>query len=752
MHFEDMECRWKKPWVTLMGATVLMMIQIFGSSSGCFPEEKISLLEFKNSYSDDSLLPSWVDDPNSNNCCEWDRVTCDPSSNHVTDLSLHGLYRNGSMPNHYGVFDCYGSPSLNSSLFLPFKELRTLNLSFNCFGDFIWNPDNRSTSTLETLETFDLSHNNLNEGVLEFLFGLTSLKNLILAANNFVGLFPSKGICRLKQLEVLDLGGNDFEGTLDICLSNMSSLRTLDFSDNSLSGKISTSLIASLVSLEHLSLYGNKFEGVFSLNILANLTKLKVLQLGDMDSRTFQVQTEHPAWNASFQLEQLNLFSCKINSPTYRTPSFLSSQNRLKFLDLSKNNLVGEFPNWMLVNYTKLKALYLNGNFFTGNIKLPRDPILHGMDQLHVLDISSNHIQGKLPSNIGFFFPNLQYLDVSSNMFDGHIPASIGEMSNLTVLNLGNNNISGSIPENIVIGCTSLLHLFIEANQLNGTLLSCIAKPGLYTLSASRNNFEGSIVTQDKCQHDFIFLDLSQNNFSGALPSCLNMSSAKIIYLYGNRLTGAIPGGLLNSRRLLAIDLSDNNFMGTIPKSIYDSESLTLLFLGNNQLQVELMSWLDLSSNRLTGEIPHQLGDLSRLIALNLSHNRLSGLIPESFHKMRSVEILDLSNNHLSGQIPIQLSELTFLEYFNVSYNNLSGRTPNEKQFTTFDNSSYQGNPYLYGDWDNDNKHIPITPIDDGKNIPITPIDDGKKDATAASYVTVILVFMAIRWINPLHE
>ncbi|KAL4366039.1 receptor-like protein 9a [Arachis hypogaea] len=827
MHFEDMECRWKKPWVTLMGATVLMMIQIFGSSSGCFPEEKRSLLEFKASYSDDSLLPSWVDEPNSN-CCEWERVTCDPSSNHVTDLSLHGLYKDGSMPNHYGVFDCYGSPSLNSSLFLPFKELRTLNLSFNCFGDFIWNPDNRSTSTLETLETFDLSHNNLNEGVLEFLFGLTSLKNLIFAANNFVGLFPSKGICRLKQLEVLDLGGNDFEGTLDICLSNMSSLRTLDFSDNSLSGKISTTLIASLVSLEHLSLYGNKFEGVFSLNILANLTKLKVLQLGDMDSRTFQVQTEHPAWNASFQLEQLNLFSCKINSPTYRTPSFLSSQNRLKFLDLSKNNLVGEFPNWMLVNYTKLKALYLNGNFFTGNIKLPCGPILHGMDQLHVLDISSNHIQGKLPNNIGFFFPNLEYLDVSSNMFDGHIPASIGEMSNLTVLNLGNNSISGSMPENIVIGCTSLLHLFIEENQLNGTLLSCIAKPGLYTLSASRNNFEGSIVTQEKCQHDFIFLDLSQNNFSGALPSCLNMSSAKIIHLFGNRLTGAIPEGLLNSRRLLAIDLSDNNFMGTIPESIYDSESLTLLLLGKNQLQgnlssqicelrnlqvldlsensltgsipsclenlrfagrmqflnfpnidfisliplnseydmfgfamyagytyvqvtfkgrpllfhgniVELISLLDLSSNRLTGEIPHQLGDLSGLIALNLSHNRLSGLIPESFHKMQSMESLDLSNNHLSGQIPIQLSELTSLSHFNVSYNNLSGRVPNENQFETFDNSSYQGNPYLY--WDNDNKHIPITPI-----------DDGKKDATAASYVTVILVFMAIRWINPLQE
>ena len=132
-----MEWLWKKPWLVLVGTIVL--VHVFGSSSGCFPEEKVSLLDFKAAYSNESLLPSWVDDPSSN-CCDWERVTCDSTSGHVITLSLYGLYTNGSMPDDHGGFHCYGFPRLNVSLFLSFKELRSLNLSYNCFGDFIWRP------------------------------------------------------------------------------------------------------------------------------------------------------------------------------------------------------------------------------------------------------------------------------------------------------------------------------------------------------------------------------------------------------------------------------------------------------------------------------------------------------------------------------------------------------------------------------------------------------------------------------------
>ncbi|MBA0553373.1 hypothetical protein Golob_012561, partial [Gossypium lobatum] len=112
--------------------------------------------------------------------------------------------------------------------------------------------------------------------------------------------------------------------------------------------------------------------------------------------------------------------------------------------------------------------------------------------------------------------------------------------------------------------------------------------------------------------------------------------------------------------------------------------------------ELEYKSGIDLSCNRLTGEIPTKIGNLSDIRSLNLSHNNLTGHILSIFSKLKQIESLDLSHNNLIGRIPTQLTGLNTLAVFDVSYNNLSGSIPSPKaQFETFDECNYVENPFL---------------------------------------------------------
>ncbi|GLT45971.1 hypothetical protein SLA2020_197640 [Shorea laevis] len=136
---------------------------------------------------------------------------------------------------------------------------------------------------------------------------------------------------------------------------------------------------------------------------------------------------------------------------------------------------------------------------------------------------------------------------------------------------------------------------------------------------------------------------------------------------------------------------------------------------------LESLRIINLSSNKLTGEIPVKISSLSGLHQLNLSRNHLTGRIPSDIGQIRQLESLDLSQNQLSGQLPWSMSHLNFLNTLNLSYNNFSGRIPLSTQMQTFDASAFVGNPELCG--------LPLRPtfLEEEKS-KSKPTDCGGKD------------------------
>ena len=81
----------------------------------------------------------------------------------------------------------------------------------------------------------------------------------------------------------------------------------------------------------------------------------------------------------------------------------------------------------------------------------------------------------------------------------------------------------------------------------------------------------------------------------------------------------------------------------------------------------------------MTGPIPAELGQLTRLTSLQLNGNQLTGPIPPELGRLTALtNILSLSGNQLSGPIPPELGRLTNLERLQFRGNRLTGPIPVE--------------------------------------------------------------------------
>ncbi|KAL8031341.1 hypothetical protein ABFX02_13G018000 [Erythranthe guttata] len=132
-----------------------------------------------------------------------------------------------------------------------------------------------------------------------------------------------------------------------------------------------------------------------------------------------------------------------------------------------------------------------------------------------------------------------------------------------------------------------------------------------------------------------------------------------------------------------------------------------------------MLRLIDLSSNKLVGDIPETFSSLKGLISLNLSRNSLTGNISPNVGHMETLEVLDLSSNQLSGTILLGMGQLNFLDVLDLANNNLSGKIPSSTQLQSFNASAYAGNPKLCG--------APLVSCPGDKLIPDTT-DQGRRN------------------------
>ncbi|XP_066310842.1 probable LRR receptor-like serine/threonine-protein kinase At3g47570 [Miscanthus floridulus] len=184
------------------------------------------------------------------------------------------------------------------------------------------------------------------------------------------------------------------------------------------------------------------------------------------------------------------------------------------------------------------------------------------------------------------------------------------------------------------------------------------------------------------------------NVFRGDIPAYIGRRFPSIRYLNlaANHFTGDIPASLSNLTTLIFLDLTDNSLTGYVPPTLGKLQALEYANLATNSLEADdSKGWefvtslsscsqllqLSMYSNRLTGQLPDSIGNLSATMQfLRFDQNGISGSIPAAISNLANLNVFSVVDTFISGVIPESIGKLANLVKLGLFNTDLSGRIP----------------------------------------------------------------------------
>ncbi len=625
----------------------------------------------------------------------------------LTVLTLPGNILHGLLPESIGNLTSLQHLELSEnslSRILPeslgnLQELQKLYLDSNSFTSTI--PSSYGDCT--ALREIQISQNNIFGPIPSSFGNLTKLITLSATQNHLYGTIP-ESLGLLSNLQYMYLQYNYLSGTLPINLTSLTNIVNMDIYNNELTGKV-PEFLSTMYTLKELALAGNHITGTLP----ASLGKLQ--QLTEFIMAANQLTGTIPS--SLGNLTNVQTIHLDENFFTGSIPESIGNWTVVESIFFDDNMLTNSLPASM-GNCTQLKQFYAYQNMLSGTLP----PEWMTLIELQNFNFFYNFITGSIPASYSNM-AKLGLIDTDGNLMSGSIPIGFGNLESLFMLSLETNFMTGSLPSTIG-NLQKLQILYLDDNMFSGSL-TLLNNTRLILLYLDKNYFTGNlnnIILLDEIED----ITLSNNQFSGSIPDSFFVHARKLVsaIMAINCFTGTLPTSICNATSLIQLSMdglhsasscsshvlpwysgsglqSVGGVSGTIPECIWSMPKLESLTLSGNSLDGSIsantnsidfnatssLHTVILSNNYLVGSIPVWLESIPKLAYLDLSFNRLGGDLPGSLNPLLLRNgTLYVQDNRLSGYVPDSLQKVPHIQ---VLEGNIIGCKPNRHDLPSHD-------------------------------------------------------------------